>query len=461
MHKNRVSAGGPGLSLLAGAALAICGAGPAMAAPLHPYLLAQATLPGAATPDAVDPLYRAMAQMALGDPAKACATLEEHFPDERVNADVLLLKGRCLYRSGRHAEAVTAYERLSALQGDVYLVRYELARAYAAAGQRSAARSEFERVLQLNPPPILGVSVQRELDALASTGRPWAVDASAAYVYDGNVNAGPSSSTFQAFGLPFEVAPGDRPKRADGFLVGMTGRYLVELTPDAGILFRGGASAVRYDDSDFGTATVSAGVGPIMRVGAVTLAVEPTVVYQWLSNDEERVLAGPTARVRWAVDERLQLGVDGAVYWMDYRRNRDRNGHLASAGAVAEYALLPNLRVGAGDGLEEEQTRSDVLSSVRHGPLAVFSWRPVPELGVTASYQHQWADYRGRDPAFPETRSDDIHTARLGLNWDTRQVTGIEGLEFRSEYSWRETASNIGIFDSRRHYLQVGFGYSF
>jgi len=466
MHQDRVPPGYRSRSALlvlglAAAAAALATPATARDRPLHPYLLAQAPLPGGATAEAVDPFYRAMAQMALGDAARACATLDEHFPDERANADVLLLKGRCLFRTGRYAEAVTAYERLSERRGDIYLVRYELARAYAAAGSVSAARGEFERVLTLNPPPVIGVSVQRELDALASASKPWSIDLSAGYLYDSNVNAGPSTASFQAFGLPFQLAPGAQPKDAHGVQFGAAGRYFLELTSDSGILFRGGASTVRYDDADFDTTTVSAGVGPIARSGPVTVAMEPTLVYQWLANDEERLLGGPTGRVRWAVDNRLQLGVDAAFYWMDYRRDTARNGELATGNAVVDYALLPDLRIGGGYGVEREHTSDAVLSSFRHGPLAVVSWRPVQTVNLTASYQYQKADYSRRDPAFADERSDAIQTVRLGLNWDMRQLTWIDGLELRTEYSWRDIDSNISIFENERHFLQVGFGYSF
>ena len=62
-------------------------------------------------------LAAARAALGRGDPS-ACVTLVERALESGAPAVALRVKGDCLLRAGRRAEAITAYRRFCQLEGD-------------------------------------------------------------------------------------------------------------------------------------------------------------------------------------------------------------------------------------------------------------------------------------------------------------------------------------------------------
>lgn len=111
-------------------------------------------------------LSDADALMAAGKPADAYALLEplEFERSGEVRFDYLI--GIAALDSGKPDKATIAFERVLAVDPNFAGARLDMARAYFQLGDLPRARTEFQQVMEQNPPDAAKVTIQKFLDAI-------------------------------------------------------------------------------------------------------------------------------------------------------------------------------------------------------------------------------------------------------------------------------------------------------
>lgn len=413
----------------------------------------------------VDPVYTAMAQLALGDPVAACATLDAAYPDERDNVDVLLIRARCLFQTAQFDESIENYERLAEIQGSAFIVHYELAQAYLAVGQNAPARRTLQRVLDLSPPALVGDSVARQMQildpGLRVTGRKaWSAELRVGRTFDTNINGGPSSSTFEAFGLPFTVAPGAMPKQAEGNRIAALAQFYHRLTQDTGILMWANASTTQYVGTDLDNSSLSVNAAPVFRFDDVTLSIGPSLNIQWFDKRERRVFMGPVARLAKQFPNDVILSLDGSYFWSRFQSNKARDSETWILTPSVEVPLTAKLGAAVGYRVSVERADDHTYSNVSHGPALSFRYLLSTELTLTGAYQYQRIGYKETASAFATPRRDYLNTVALGAVYDISQYT-VDGMHIRADYIYRDNRSSIPLFEVDRNTFEVALAYKF
>lgn len=144
------------------------------------------------------PLREADDLIKNGKPAAAYALLEplEFERSGEMRFDYLL--GIAALDSGKPDKATLAFERVLAVDKNFAGARLDMARAYYQLGDLPRAKTEFEEVMQQNPPEGARVTIQKYLDVIASHERSkqWRISG---YIegtigHDSNVNSGMGSA---------------------------------------------------------------------------------------------------------------------------------------------------------------------------------------------------------------------------------------------------------------------------
>ncbi len=147
------------------------------------------------------PLRDAEALMKAGRPADAYNLLEplEFDRSGEVRFDYLI--GIAALDSGKPDKATIAFERVLAVDPDYAGARLDMARAYYQLGDLPRAKTEFETVLEQNPPEAARATIQKYLDVIAARHAANRQTRFSAYVegglgHDTNVNNSISQSMF-------------------------------------------------------------------------------------------------------------------------------------------------------------------------------------------------------------------------------------------------------------------------
>jgi hypothetical protein len=101
--------------------------------------------------------------------------------------------------SGRHAEAIAAFQRVLAQDSAAVSARLELGRAYFEAGDQAAARRQFAAIVTGDPPPAIAATAEaylRAIDPPAARATGWSGGYEFGSGYDSNANAATDHSTF-------------------------------------------------------------------------------------------------------------------------------------------------------------------------------------------------------------------------------------------------------------------------
>lgn len=123
-------------------------------------------------------------------------------------------RAQCALERRAYREAIALLEALIRKEDDpVY--RADLGRAYIGAQEFERAREQFLQALASNPPEearqLLRVFLQMA-EQQQTQAREWFANVALGWLYDSNVNNGPSSRDILLFGLPFTLAEDGLPK---------------------------------------------------------------------------------------------------------------------------------------------------------------------------------------------------------------------------------------------------------
>ena len=341
--------------------------------------------------------------------------------------------------SGKPLEAVFALERAVDAAPDSGLARAELARAYLVLGDTDDARSEFDKVQQMDLPS----DVQKTIDGYISNidlyhdasrirYRPYV---SVGLGYDSNVNSATTESQIAVpalGGLIFNLTGESVETHSAIWDLAAGVRITAPINLDKGISFFSNISLnhrLALEEANFSTTVGNGQAGVNWKIdekNQFRLSADGNVVKVEGSSAfrSDREAIGSTAQWQYNRDEANQFTAFGQFSLIRYpeQRVRDVNRYAAGVGwahAFVDAKYRPVVFGSLFGGYEDEKSESAgshfsrTFIGVRGGGQIT-----IHEGGsLFASLTYQYSDYKDDDPTFLKQREDDFIDAELGYRF--------------------------------------------
>ncbi|NWG86106.1 MAG: DUF560 domain-containing protein [Hydrogenophilaceae bacterium] len=417
----------------------------------------QAVLDEAAA--AVDDYRKLAGQLiALGLFQEAYDLLAENLKKNPNDVETRFLMGVALTELDRPDEAIPVFEQLIKENPNLPRVRLELARAYNANAQFEQARAQFQAVKALNPPAAVGENIDKYLAAMDAQ-RFWSARVSLGFVHDDNVNAGPSSASVLAFGLPFTLDPGSLPRHDSGWNLSASINHVYPRSRRFAWQTTAAYSRTDYTNvSDFDSDNLSISTGPTWKLPKVVVSAPLVFDHMRLGGDRYSTAWGLAPQAQYPLNDRMLLEGGATMQTREYYNTAtattrsDRNGGVYAANAGLRYSLDDTSFVQAGYRLTREDTRKAYLDFTGHGLFATY-FKGLPH-GLTLVVQPSVARnaYDEKEAAFPEaTRTDVIYTVNVNLAKELNK----KGLSLALGYTYTKSDSNLALYSYDRNQVTL------
>jgi outer membrane protein len=403
------------------------------------------------------------AMVKRGEFTQAYALLAPHEVKYAGDADFDYLFGLAALESGHPQRARAALERLLLANPDLTGARLNLARAYAALGDKARARSEFQAVLATNPPQATRDAVARYLATLdKAENEPR--NQVAGYLEgtvgrDSNINLATASDQVfvPLFGINFTLPPASVALRSD--YAGINGGVAVEhplndrLTAFGilGAKLRDNASTSIYNSQEG-----EARAGLQYALGAQSLKVGLIGDRYNLDHQGYRTIAGYLGEWRLQADARNQVSVfaqDCRIHYLQEAvASFSGEQTLAGAGWLKSFddASRSYLFAGAYGGRDRATQQRD------DGDKVILGLRLAAQLAAGGS--GEWFAYgsatSGRygdmNPNFLVTRVDKQYDAGFGYSWRFAPDWSL-----RPQLAYTRNDSNIELYAYNRYDLSI------
>ena len=429
-----------------------------------PLLLASALfLAAAATSAATLDEVRELVESGQAKAAYAACSAS----DTTIASDLDLWCGIAAVDVGRAGVGVLALERHTLTQPNDVRGRLELARAYFHAGDDRRARTEFEAVLALAPPPAVRAGIERYLDALSAREAEYFarvtgyVEAGAGY--DSNANAGVAQADI---GLPVlgQVAvidAGVAKPSGFGYLgAGVQASYPV--APKVALFGSVWGNGTFYGSaSDLDLGSIGAAAGGRYRTGPDLLALTFAHAEVLLDGDRFRTSDGLGFEWRRQVSELATISIAPQYARLRYAgENAARDSDFAALALGYRRfwpgAWQPVMNLSAFVGDEHNYRDRPYLGRSLYGVGADVTASPSPYWALTAGIAYQRSDYDGDYPILALTRKDDNVTVALGAQYLISRTWSV-----RLDYQYARNDSNLALFEYDRHVVGVKVRYDF
>ena len=357
------------------------------------------------------------------------------------------LLGLAALDTGNHVEAVFALERVVDLNPNHGPARAELARAYIALGETDDARTEFDKVRQMDVPADVRETIDRYMtaievyhDATRTRFRPWV---QVGVGYDTNVNSATNQNLVAVpalGGLIFTLSDTSVEANSPIWNIGAGIRFTSPLDVDRGLSLFGRIGLehrLALDEADFSSTYGDGQVGLNLRrdkhqfhisADANIVKVEGASTVR-----SDRETAGLTTQWQYAPDEANQFTTFAQFSIVRYPEQRTRDVNRATVGigwghAFTDAPGTPVVFLSGFGGIEDDQSTARGAHFGRrfYGGRIGGQFNASERGAVFTTVTYQKSDYDADDPLFLTWRDDDFFDV-------------IGGYRFRYDRHWSLT----------------------
>ena len=404
--------------------------------------------------------------------AQAAYELLKPLEEERAgdpNFDYVL--GLAALDSGKSLEAVFALERAVDVAPELGPARAELARAYLALGDTDEAKTEFEKVKQMDLPPAARETVDSILSGIdlyhGVTRTRYYPYVQTGFGYDTNVNSATDASTIAvpiAGGfVPFSIAAANK-ENSPIWKIGTGFRFTSPINIDKGVSLFGGANIdhrVPVDEADFKSSLFDGQLGVhwlkdkhqfrVSAEGNVAKIRGPVAVRS------DREVGGVSGQWQYNLNKANQLTAFSQFSLVRYpeQRARDVNRFMAGVGwghAYLDAPGAPLVFISGFGGFEDEKSHSRGAHFARKlfGVRGGGQYNLGEKGAVLAAVTYQLSDYDNADPVFLKQRDDDFVNLDLGYRYRCDKHWSVT-----PTFRYTDNASNIPTSDYDRMEFMV------
>lgn len=382
------------------------------------------------------------------DPQQAYDLMLARRKANAADPDAAFLLAQAAARLGRHDEAAALYEGMLAANSALPRVRLELAREYAALGNTDKAIEQFQAVMKNSPPPLVGENIKRYMGAM-KTQKSWNARASLGYIYDTNVNAGPTADSVLMFGLPFTLSTDSKEKAGSGYNFGAGAGWLGGIGRGAALQADAQYSRTGYIDlKPFDSDVLSFSAGPTLQQKSYMLSMPLLYEYVLIGHKSYSYSWGASPQVmvplggNWTLSSGLVL--QKKTYYVG---GGARDGSVWSLSAGAKYRCAGDAFLQASYRHGSEGTKEAYLDNSSDG-LTLGWYTALPRgLSLYLAPGFSYTKYSGTEAAYDHARKDRQYSAVANLSRAFGPVSAALG------YTFTRNDSNLGLYDYVRGQL--------
>lgn len=397
----------------------------------------------------------------------------------QANEETLFKEGMQALEDDRLQSAMKAFQSILSQQPGLHRARLELAVAYYRSLQYAEARKLAQQVLDdPQTPPEVRVTVLAFLaqiqkdEAAMNVRHDFKPSISAGFMYDSNVNVGPSSDIVE--GNPnLVVRPGSQSQDDTAVVLnaGLTHRFTPGKTFQFGersAMFSWQSQASLYnrayqdlDDYDLTILTGSTGPALVMlKHWRANLALN--VDRLWLGGSDLAVFSSLAPAVTW------QFG-DGEVTWdaaltdrrYDQSVDNGREGTYKATGvALDHYFQQRKVATQVGARLVDFNADADVYGNDGYELLAGVIVKAWPGGTVYGRANYRDLKYDGPVPLFNVARDESERRLSAGFQHDFR-AGRLDKWTLSGGVQYTDNSSNISIYEYDRRQVTLNLGRTF
>ncbi|MFP4182339.1 MAG: tetratricopeptide repeat protein [Thiohalospira sp.] len=401
-----------------------------------------------------------------GDHDAALRVAREHRSEHMGEPEFDFWYALAAMEAGDPNQGVFALERVLTVHPESRRARLELARAHFRLGDFGRARSEFRRVLESEPPPLVAQRIRAHLDAMdrrEAQGQPsWSGWVEAGLGHDTNVKSGPDEFLLGPFRLADAEADGDHYAN-----LGAGARGRVPTGEGQALYGRAEVGAVRHPDlSDFDNTVLDAAGGYQWTEERYRIRTGLEAGSYRLGGDRYQDRFGLAASGRYRAAEGWGAGGFLRLRRLDYTDSDSRDSRFGLMGVTGEQSLpvawsprfATSLLFGAERPIEDSEGARARAHRDLHGLNLALTLRPRGDLVARLGLRALMSEYDEGETLLVQlpARDETLNSADLRLHWEPSP-------RWRVTPSIRYSAndSNVDIYEYRRTRYEVAVRYTF
>ena len=395
--------------------------------------------------------YRKQAKDLLidGEYQESYDLLMKNYEANKDDSETNFLLGQVTMALDRPEDAIKYYKAVLAKEPDEQRVRVELARAYASNRQRDLAKQELEAVMATNPPKVVGDNIQKYLAAL-NAQKDWSARTSVGYLFDTDVNVGPSSDTVLLFGKSFVVDPLTKKREDNGMVANLDIGYIYPFSRKFALQAEAQYNHAGYFHIDkFNSDVFSVSAGPSFRVSHLTASMPLLYNYVLLGSKRYYQGFGLSPQVQYSITQDLIATASWTGQFKQYYDYTIRTGSVWAANAGLKYFPTNKMFIQAGYTRFEEDTRKVFLDNAAD-TVSLGAYVTLP-AGFSTFVQGQttFTHYEAKEVWASRAREDVQYVANVNV----AKAFGKSGFSLGVGYTYTRNDSNLGLFDYDRSQL--------
>ena len=372
--------------------------------------------------------------------------------------EVQFLLGMVAMEAKAYPEAIRRFRKILVHEPGAARVRLELGRAFYLAKDYDNAERQFRFARAGMLPAAAQANVDKYLSAIRQE-RGFSHNLSFALAPDTNLNAGPTASAVDIFGLPFQLSADARQRSGVGVALGAGGEWSPSIRGPLRLRLGAQFDGVKYPAAGaFDDMTLSAYAGPRLAYRRWDVSILATGFERWYGRRFYNKGVGGAAQVTYFATPRLGLTGSLGAQQVTYRPPGGQDGPAISGSAGLFYTLSPLSLVSGGVSVSRQSASLSVYSFTATQFQLGYS-RDLPG-GLSASVQPTFVriDYDSAQAGFGLPRRDRQWQVRVGL---LDRHIDIAGFTPRLTFTHTDNTSDIGLYRYRRDQGQIGFTRSF
>ncbi len=295
-------------------------------------------------------------------------------------------------------------------------------------------------------------NIDRYLFAIRQARR-WSYNLSVAVAPDTNLNAGPTVTQIDIFGLPFDLSDQARKHSGVGAAVDAGGEWAAPIGPGtrlhAGLQFH----SLAYPNQAYDDMTLSAWLGPEFILKRWDISPRATAFRRWYGGHTYNDGAGGSLGGVYYLNSRFGLTGSVGGQAMRYPQQSAQSGIAASIGLGAFYTPTPVSVVRGNLAVTRQSAELDAYA-YRAVQASIGYDRDLPGgFSATVEPGFTWIHYDARLAAFPVVRTDRQWTAQVTL---LNRRIDVAGFTPRFLYAYTRNDSDIPLYSFERNRFEIG-----
>ena len=421
---------------------------------------------------AISPAYAANTQETLAEaagllqkdkPADSLALLLAKHEATTATAQEWFLLGTAAKQAGKLEDAVEYFEKVLSIDPNADRVKLELAAVTYQLGNAERAKTLLLDVKAAKPPAGVVSNIDRFLATIESNQgqKNWRVRASAGWIYDSNVNAGPNESIISMFGLPFRLSTDAKPREDNAYILGLGFDHAIPVNGSVG--WQSNVNVNWRDNFTVNTLDslyLSASTGPVWKQNGHLIWSMP-VIGDWVrygyDNDYFSFSYGVAPQVRYLASNKLGLNLATTVLGKSFYNQSARELISWTVTPSVDYQVTESdsLRFGVTAG--QEHSGVNFYSNDRWFLNANYFHNFSREFLVSLNGSYGDAFYQGKEAAYNNIREDTRASIGLDLIYHIEKIN----TDVVTSASYTSNDSNLAIYEYDQTQVSVNLRSAF